>query len=238
MNQETLKLLEFDKIIHKIKDFALTEDACQQIDFIKPSTDYSRIYHLLDGVTEANKDKTIITSSQKSLVDMMISQYEETTVRLGLHGEEVDVPISSFFTDGVAEETLCGEINGYKVKTRFDYRKVEKIGDRVEFASINDLKTTAAPMGSATLEDVEEICKHWGYDVSAALYVDLVTQETGIKHDFYFVFMSKKDSVCRIFKASEAMLERGRKRYLDAIEVLKEAEKTGIYFSSTIEELR
>ena len=42
---------------------------------------------------------------------------------------------------------------------------------------------------------------------------------------------------CKIFKASEAFLERGRQDYLKAIELLKEAEATGIYFENKIEEL-
>lgn len=60
MNIETLKILEFDKIINRIKEFALTDDAREQIDLIKPSTDYSRIYHLLDETSEA---KAILGSS-------------------------------------------------------------------------------------------------------------------------------------------------------------------------------
>jgi len=178
---------------------------------------------------EENSDKTIITASQKGMVDQMMNSYGDAVVKLG----EKDVLISSFFSGGEAEETLCGEIDGYKVKTRFDYRKVTD-----GYASINDLKTTAAPMGSATLADVEDICRHWGYDVSAALYCDLATQVTGLKHDFYFIFVSKKDYGTRIFKASEAMLERGRKTYREAIRRLKIAEETGVYFENKIEELR
>lgn len=178
-------------------------------------------------------DKTIITSSQKRLVDEMIRSYEKASVILGNADNEKEVMVSSFFNEGVAEETLCGEINGYKVKTRFDYRK-----EFDDFGSINDLKTTATALGSATLEDVEEICAYWGYDVSAALYVDLVTQETGKPYDFYFIFISKKDHVTKIFKASEGMLQRGRDKYLLAIDRLKECEESGIYFENKIEELR
>ena len=60
MNIETLKLLEFDKIINRIKDFALTEEARQQIDLLTPSTHYNRIYHLLDEISEA---KIILSNS-------------------------------------------------------------------------------------------------------------------------------------------------------------------------------
>ena len=47
--------------------------------------------------------------------------------------------------------------------------------------------------------------------------MDLVSQETKKPHDFYFIFISKKTCETKIFKASEAMLERGRVKYLKAI---------------------
>lgn len=174
--------------------------------------------------------KTIITSSQKYLVDNMVEKFEQASVKIGNADNEKEVLISSFFNGGKAEETLCGEIDGYKVKVRFDYRK-----EFEDFGSINDLKTTAGSV--ANKAEVQEICEYWGYHLSAALYVDLVTQVTGKSHDFYFVFSSKKDGECRIFKASEAMLERGRKEYKEAIRLLKEAEATNIYFQNKIEEL-
>ena len=177
--------------------------------------------------------KTIITSSQKSLVDTMIREYEASKVILGAHGNEIEVGLPSFFNDGFAEETLCGELEGYKIKTRFDYRK-----EFDDFGSINDLKTTNVALKSASIEEIEDVCKHWSYELSAALYVDLVEKETGKPHDFYFIFLSKKDYGCRIFKASDEMIERGRKMYKEAIAGLKEAEKTGVYFSNTVEILR
>ena len=180
---------------------------------------------------EDNEGKTIITASQKNMVDAMMAQYEKASVKIGSAENEQEVMISSFFSGGEAEETLCGELDGYKVKTRFDYRK-----EFEDFGSINDLKTTASPINS--LEDVEEICDYWGYHISAALYVDLAEKVTGLPHDFYFVFMSKKTMECKIFKASEGMIERGRVEYKKAIVKLKEAEKTGIYFENKIQELR
>ena len=50
--------------------------------------------------------------------------------------------------------------------------------------------------------------------------------------------MSKSGSKeCKIFKASEDILQRGREDYLKAIDLLKEAEATGVYFENKIEEL-
>jgi len=180
-----------------------------------------------------NEGKAILVASQKSLVDSMVSEYEKSSVILGNHGNEKEVLISTFFSEGKAEETLCGEIDGYKVKCRFDYRK-----EFEDFASINDLKTTNIALGSASVKDIEDICEYWGYHISAALYADLAEKETGLPHDFFFIFLSKVDYSCRIFKASAGMIERGRKDYKAAIVALKEAEKTGVFFKNTIPELR
>jgi len=60
LNKETLNIIEFYKIIDRIADFALTEDAKECISKIVPSTDYSRIFSLLNETSEA---KEILTNS-------------------------------------------------------------------------------------------------------------------------------------------------------------------------------
>jgi hypothetical protein len=170
--------------------------------------------------------KTIITKSQAVLANDLVEEFYATSVKIG----DEEVPISSFFEGGKAEESLFVELDGVKVKVRFDYRKQSG-----EAHSINDIKTTAAPISSA--KDAEKICASFGYDVSAALYCDAVMKATGNKHDFYFCFLSKKDGGTTIFKASEQMLESGRVKYKRAIEKLKEGRETGIWFENKIEEI-
>lgn len=184
-----------------------------------------------DEFLENAGEKIIITRSQKNMADDLIRKYEEASVILGKQGlEEKEVKISSFFEKGFAEQTLCGIIDGIKIKVRFDYRK-----DFEDFGSINDIKTTSDYIG--TKKSVERICANFDYDLSAALYVDLATQVTGKPHDFYFCFLSKKDGACRIFRASEQMLEKGREKYMEAIQKIKKARESGIYFENRIEEL-
>jgi hypothetical protein len=196
-------------------------------------TGYSRRGKQWEEFQKENEGKTIITNSQKSIIDHMLNSFESSVVLLGHHGNEKEVKIASFFEKGNAEETLVGTLNDYPVKVRFDYRR-----EFEDFASINDLKTTGEALETATVKDVEEICATWDYDLSAALYVDMAEKYTGKKHDFYFCFISKKDFATRIFKASENMLRRGRGKYQEAIKMLKEAESTGTYYKNVIEELR
>lgn len=179
---------------------------------------------------DSNTDKTIITKSQKYEADKLIHNFERAKVLIGEHDNEKEVLISSFFEGGTPEETLCVILNGIKVKVRFDYRK-----EFSSYGSINDIKTTASLVDSP--ERAEEVCAQFGYDVSAALYCDAVELETGLKHDFYFVFLCKKDGNTYIYKASEQMLSEGRRKYKIGLQRLKEARASGIYYKNVIQEI-
>lgn len=169
------------------------------------------------------KDKIIITQSQDDMAKDLINNFNNKHV---ITKEGKEVSIASFFSEGIAEQTLCTSINGVKVKVRFDYLKEEE-------GQISDIKTTSSKV--KTKKEAEKVCRTWGYDVSAALYVDAVSKVTGKKYDFYFCFLSKKDKGVTIFKASEQMLSTGRAKYKEAIKKLKEARKTGLYFDGITE---
>jgi len=217
--------LDFGSYLHCL----ILEPHLEHTDFAV-FTGYSRRGKDWEKFRDANASKCIITSSQKNLSDKLMKSYKESSVIIGKHGYEIDVPVSSFFSGGEAEETLCVEIEGVKVKVRFDYRK-----EFEDYGSINDVKTTAEYI--STKAQVEKICASWGYDVSAALYCDAAEIATGKPHEFYYNFLSKKDGACRIYRASDQMLEVGRKKYKEAIRRLKDARETGFYYKNEIEEL-
>ena len=179
---------------------------------------------------ENTKGKIIMSKTQANQAKVLIDNFNEASVVLGEQGKEKEVTLSSFFTEGYAEQTLCGTLDGIKIKVRFDYRK-----DFDGFGSINDVKTTASYISK--ISDVEAICEQYEYDLSAALYTDMLAMHTDKKQDFFFTFISKANGEVKIFKASEKMLERGRTKYKLAIKKLKEARKSGIYFEQGIEEL-
>lgn len=179
---------------------------------------------------EEQEGKILLTRSQGSLAEGMINSFNESEFILGDHGAEEKVKLTSFFKKGKAEESFFTELEGVPVKVRSDYRKLTD-----EFASINDIKTTSESIRG--IRDAVEICNRFDYDLSAALYVDVVKQLTGVEHDFFFTFLSKKDLGCSIFKASESFLERGREKYLEALHKLKRARETGVYFDNSIREL-
>jgi hypothetical protein len=172
--------------------------------------------------------KILIMGSQQSIALKLLENYYAKKI---YKADGSEILINEMFIGGKAEESLCTELDGVKIKVRFDYRKdCELFGNH-----INDVKTTSSRI--STHKGVEKVCKTFGYDVSAALYVDAVEKETGIKHDFYFTFLSKSDMGVTIWKASEQMLQRGRLKYKKALAKLKRARKLDLWVEVGIEEI-
>jgi hypothetical protein len=178
-----------------------------------------------------NLDKIILTGVQKRKADKLLDKYEEKIIVID-HPEKgtQEVPVSTFFTGGEAEETFATTIDGVKVKVRTDYRKAFK-----SFGSINDVKTCSEE--SLTKENLEKVCARWGYDISAALYIDVLTQVLGVPQDFYFLFISTTSGQIEIVKASKQMIENGRRKYKKGLKMLREARLSGVYFKNEIVEL-
>lgn len=160
-----------------------------------------------------NPGKIAVSPSQRQQAYYMVEEFNK------------NVYAKELICNGEAEKTLCVEINGVKVKVRADY---------LQGTNIIDLKTTGY---GTSLEEVQSSTMKWQYDLSAALYTDAFTQYTGEKHDFYFVYLSKKYNSCEVFKASEQLLENGRKKYLEAIETLKKNRESGLWYNKGIQEL-
>lgn len=179
---------------------------------------------------ENNEGKTIISRTQAAKATQLINAFKEATVVIGEQGHDKEVNVSSFFSGGYAEQTCTAQIDGIKIKVRSDYRK-----EFEDFGSINDVKTTSDNIDN--VKSAERVCAIYDYDLSAALYVDIFTMVTGKPHDFYFCFLSKNNGECRMYKASEQMLEVGRRKYKEAIEKLKKARESGVYYINRIEEI-
>ena len=179
-----------------------------------------------------NLSKTILSKTYKAKADEIMNVYKDKFVTID-HPERgtEEVPMCTFFEGGKAEETFATEIDGIKVKVRTDYRK-----EWGKFGSINDVKTAGEEY--LTIENIEKICVRWSYDVSTALYIDVVTKVTGKSHDFFFLFISTITGKMELVKASEQMIENGRRKYKEAIRRLKIARETGVYFKNEIPEIK
>lgn len=131
----------------------------------------------------------------------------------------------SLISNGKAEETLCTELFGVKIKVRADY---------ITPGKVIDVKTTS---GSLKPESIAYTCHKYDYDLSAALYVDAFKKETGVPHDFYFVFVSKDPVDIQVFKASKQMIDNGRRKYKKALKIIAKCRETGIYFDEGVQEI-
>lgn len=164
-----------------------------------------------------NRDKIIITSSQKYVADRMVAQFSAQEV-VNDKGELVKGP--QLFTRGEPEESIFTEIDGLPIKVRPDYR-VEKD------LAILDLKTCAGCPN--TVGEAKSLVYNMYYQLSAALYVDALKEVTGKDYSFYWVFLSKTDYKLNVYKASPDTLAQGRDLYKQAIESIKYWKASGNY---------
>lgn len=163
-----------------------------------------------------NRGKIIITDSQQQLATKMCVQFSQAKIDMG----NIIYSGSQLFTNGDAEESMFCTIDGMNIKVRTDYR-VDNV--------IRDLKTTNATPN--TKEEARDIVNSFGYDLSAALYVDALKEITGQDYEFQLVFVSKQDFKTNVYRVSNKTLEIGREKYKTAIELIKGWEKSGEYHS-------
>jgi len=177
-----------------------------------------------------NSSKVIITVAQEKQANKLLKEFETSVCVVTPDGavEDCEVMIASFFDAGNVEETLCSKLDGVSVKVRFDFRHPKDY-------MVIDIKTTAESLLSPT--NISTICEEYGYDLSAALYADVAEQETGVKHAYYFCFISKNGGGTRMVRATESFLARGRAKYKRALQRVLKARETGTFFENRIIEL-
>lgn len=156
---------------------------------------------------EANEGKQIVSKAQKMRIDSWIAQYKKnrTAVKL-VSGSQYEV---SLFT----------KLHGVPIKVRADIINEEK-------SYIADLKTTSGP---TDLESFKQTVQKWGYDLSAALYLQCFEQYYGKPMDFYFIVIGKKDLDCTVYKLSQASRDKGEEEILRAIHTYNKCLESGIW---------
>jgi len=118
---------------------------------------------------------------------------------------------TELLSNGFAEVAgILADYQGVNVRIKPDYRSS---------TAIVDLKTTQDARSDAFTRSI----LNYGYDVQAALYVDVAAAIDGMKRDFYWVAVEKEAPYAvAVYKASDEMLQRGRDAYRKAIEIYKE----------------
>ena len=171
-----------------------------------------------------NKGKIILNTGQQELGDKLVDNFNNAEVKFTELG--IITPVPDLFTRGQTElsiyknfivkdkeHTLPDSIN---IKTRYDYIDPER-------HVIIDLKTTAKDTDN--LDEMKETVDYLGYDLSAALYVDVAKARFSADFDFYLCFLEKTKNRVKLYRLSADTLERGRDKYLEAIRVIKDLEE-------------
>ena len=149
--------------------------------------------------------KIILSAAQKLKVENWVESYKKRP-------EAIDL------VDGANNEfSLFSDMAGVPLKVRADVINIDK-------GFIADIKTTASDPDVDTFRFTVE---QYGYDLSAALYVDLFSRRYEKEFDFYFIVLGKRSLTCEVYKASDLTLGKGRKKMLTALKLYKTCMENG-----------
>lgn len=161
----------------------------------------------LCSIPPAKQHCPIISAPQKHRCDKLLEAYNKLTEAVQL------------IQNGFSEQTICGQLHGVNIKTRFDYINVEK-------GYIADVKTTAHP---SDIDSFKMTIESYMYDLSAALYCSMAEQYYGKPFAFYFIVLSKKDFTCDVYKTSEASRKNGDRIIMEACKKYIKAKENNIW---------
>ena len=156
---------------------------------------------------EKHKDsnKILLSAAQKLKVENWVESYKKRPEAVNL-------------VEGADKEfSLFSEMLGVPLKVRADIIDIEK-------GFIADVKTTAYDPDVDTFKFTVE---QFGYDLSAALYVDLFSRRYEKEFDFYFIVLGKRTQTCEVYKASGLTLGKGRTKMMNAIKIYKACMASG-----------
>jgi PDDEXK-like domain of unknown function (DUF3799) len=119
----------------------------------------------------------------------------------------------------MCEQTICGELFGVPIKTRFDAIDVEA-------GLVLDIKSTGY---SGERDAFVETVKGLNYALSGALYCAMAEQYYGKPFTFMYIVLSKMDLTCNVYKTSEATALRGLMDVKKACAKYLKAKESGIW---------
>lgn len=155
----------------------------------------------------ANAGKTIISADDYDDIRKMVRLLRDRS-EVEILLDDSDVEVSMFWEDPDTR-VLC--------KCR---------PDALGTLAISDLKTT----DDASPEEFIWTARKYGYDLSAAFYVDGVKAVTGVELPFVFIVVEKTAPYgVALYEAPEEMLNSGRAKYKAALAKIAECRRTGIW---------
>lgn len=189
-----------EKILHEVEERAenpnFSEGSYVHSMLLEPER-VAEEYAFFEGWRKAGKeweafkaqhpDKTILSKPQQHRCQGWVASVERRREALAL------------LQGGIPEHTICGTWKDIPVKIRCDYINVDQ-------GYIVDIKTTGYP---ADADLFKRTIREYYYQLSAALYKEVASTFYKKNFDFYFIVISKPESVCDVYKMSEETMQEG-----------------------------
>jgi len=157
----------------------------------------------------ANAGKTILTQTMKEEADNLITATKQSPIAMRI------------LSNGTAEVSLFTELDGVKIKTRYDYLVLGK-----EYSYIADLKSTSGSVRSH--HTIQGKIATLQYELSAALYIKAINKyitdnklEYAPIEDFFLIFASKNQMSCKTYLLSSEQIKIGNAKIDLALKELK-----------------
>lgn len=226
-SSSSFKLLITDLAkFHKEKILGLKEEQKENPNFTEGSYVHSLLlepekvaeeYAFFDGWRKAGKEweafkavnanKTILSKPQAHRCHQWVASVERRREALEL------------LTGGLPEHTICGKFMDVPVKVRCDYINIDK-------GYIVDIKTTGYP---ADTDIFKKTVRDFYYQLSAAMYCEVARSFYNKDFAFYFVVISKPETVCDVYKLSKDSMNEGHVYLVHAVNKYKKCLETNCW---------
>lgn len=190
--------------------------------FILERSEFYRKYAILDEAERPEPEKNMASNKNKAwksdLLDAaagagqtVITRADYETIKEMRNALYQNRDIAELLTGGESEVSFHFDVGTLQGKCRFDY---------VRGNVAIDLKTTIDASPRAFGMDAYRR----KYHIQAAFYSDVLTAERGEKTAFYYIAQEKKPPyISQLYVVSDAVIEKGRTEYQNAIEKLQAA---------------
>lgn len=185
-------------------------------------------FAFFDGWRKAGKEWEAFKKKHKG-VDILSVPQKERCRQLFEAYKKLPIAVE-LCSKGFSEQTICMDLEDIPVKIRTD--KIDPDYSK-ERGIIVDVKTTGF---DADIDSFKMAIDKFGYQLSAALYLEVAEKFYKKPFDFYFVVLSKKEKVCEVFKLSPLSRIKGKKKLQKAMDIYKNCKKTGNWQSPKVPE--
>lgn len=162
-------------------------------------------------------DKTILSGPSVKDFNNLMERWDKAILFMD-DGNCVD--IKDLIQGGRAELSLFTELEGYKVKCRFDY--VIDVGPKI---IAYDLKSTR--YGYLTQKRIQGIVDELQYDIPAGLYTKIGEKLFGKPVEFKFIIASKYTNHVKVVRTRRDFIEQGWTKCLECFKIYSRCKKYG-----------